>query len=293
MQSLAEAEGELENKIALIRSRNASGTVCTRRCRRSRAPQGTDRRNRDRRGRDLLRRRLAHGVLRPLAHRPRAGRRGRRRPRAGARRADRALGLGVAEFNDLAEGLRDAARSSSGASKERDEAERERARAASELETRSSASTRRASSVNATRRDSSVTLSSIGDAVIATDAKGRVTVINPVAQALTGWPSRRHRPSNRRRVRHPRRPHAPAQSEPVSRTHSAQRRDASLPGRAHRPGRPRDPDRRQRLPDSNRQRHVPRPGRRLSRHDGESATRSGNAWPRSSASRRRDARRSR
>src|SRR5262249_30779581 len=33
-----------------------------------------------------------------------------------------------------------------------------------------------------------VTLSSIGDGVIATDAEGRVTFISPVAQALTGWP---------------------------------------------------------------------------------------------------------
>jgi len=32
-----------------------------------------------------------------------------------------------------------------------------------------------------------VTLSSIGDAVITTDAHGRVTFLNPVAQALTGW----------------------------------------------------------------------------------------------------------
>jgi len=32
-----------------------------------------------------------------------------------------------------------------------------------------------------------VTLNSIGDAVIATDAKGRVTLLNPLAERLTGW----------------------------------------------------------------------------------------------------------
>jgi PAS domain S-box-containing protein len=33
-----------------------------------------------------------------------------------------------------------------------------------------------------------VTLSSIGDAVLATDSQGRVTLMNPVAASLTGWP---------------------------------------------------------------------------------------------------------
>jgi PAS domain S-box-containing protein len=41
--------------------------------------------------------------------------------------------------------------------------------------------------VRAQREWSRVTLSSIGDAVIVTDAQGRVTFLNPVAQDLTGW----------------------------------------------------------------------------------------------------------
>jgi PAS domain S-box-containing protein len=37
------------------------------------------------------------------------------------------------------------------------------------------------------REDLAVTLDSIGDAVLATDAQGRITRLNPVAQQLTGW----------------------------------------------------------------------------------------------------------
>jgi two-component system sensor histidine kinase/response regulator len=39
----------------------------------------------------------------------------------------------------------------------------------------------------ASRRQLAVTLGSIGDAVIATDARAHVTFLNPVAEALTGW----------------------------------------------------------------------------------------------------------
>src|SRR6185436_13255810 len=42
--------------------------------------------------------------------------------------------------------------------------------------------------LRASERRFAATLSSIGDAVIATDAQGRVTFMNPVAEALTGWP---------------------------------------------------------------------------------------------------------
>ena len=41
-----------------------------------------------------------------------------------------------------------------------------------------------------------VTLASIGDAVITTDAKANVTFLNPLAETLTGW-SLEPRPGNR------------------------------------------------------------------------------------------------
>ena len=43
------------------------------------------------------------------------------------------------------------------------------------------------------RRWLSAVLASIGDAVISTDAEGRVTFLNPTAEALTGW-SRKRKP---------------------------------------------------------------------------------------------------
>jgi PAS domain S-box-containing protein len=44
-----------------------------------------------------------------------------------------------------------------------------------------------AQAIERQREQLRVTLTSIGDAVIATDADGRVTLLNPVAEALTGW----------------------------------------------------------------------------------------------------------
>jgi PAS domain S-box-containing protein len=43
--------------------------------------------------------------------------------------------------------------------------------------------------VAASERRYAVTLGSIGDAVIATDTRARVTFLNPAAEALTGWPA--------------------------------------------------------------------------------------------------------
>jgi PAS domain S-box-containing protein len=48
---------------------------------------------------------------------------------------------------------------------------------------------RSAMSAQAQREQLHVTLSSIGDAVIATDVHGRITLMNAVAEALTGWDS--------------------------------------------------------------------------------------------------------
>ena len=47
---------------------------------------------------------------------------------------------------------------------------------------------RAAEAIRVERERLRVTLASIGDAVISTDAEGRVTFLNGVAEALTGWP---------------------------------------------------------------------------------------------------------
>jgi PAS domain S-box-containing protein len=50
------------------------------------------------------------------------------------------------------------------------------------------------------RRLLASTLSSIGDGVVATDPEGRVTFVNPVAEALTGWPAKLARGKHVREV---------------------------------------------------------------------------------------------
>ncbi|HET7221227.1 MAG TPA: ATP-binding protein [Vicinamibacterales bacterium] len=112
-------------------------------------------------------------------------------------RGERAAPMGstVAEFNDLAIGLRDAAAILDQRLRERDAAEAEHARATETL-AKTAADLERALIREQAARAAgernearlTVTLRSIGDAVIATDAQGRVTMVNPVAQALTGWP---------------------------------------------------------------------------------------------------------
>jgi PAS domain S-box-containing protein len=119
------------------------------------------------------------------------------RAQLAAARAARALARGepvsltqssVLEFNDLANGLTDAAAILERRLHERDQAEQERARAVERLEhaLAGEQAARAAGERNEARL--LVTVRSIGDAVITTDPEGLVTVLNPVAQALTGWP---------------------------------------------------------------------------------------------------------
>ncbi|MCC6534763.1 MAG: PAS domain S-box protein [Burkholderiales bacterium] len=87
----------------------------------------------------------------------------------------------LAELEELWQGLRDAQTMLEQRLRERDQADRERTRA---LEAERLA--REASEKDQIRL--AVTLSSIADGVVATDQAGNVTLLNEVAQALTGWP---------------------------------------------------------------------------------------------------------
>jgi PAS domain S-box-containing protein len=86
----------------------------------------------------------------------------------------------LAELDDLWRGLLDAQAILEQRLQERDTADRERAHALA-----AERSAREASEKDQARL--AVTLRSIGDAVIATDAAGRITMMNSVAQTLTGW----------------------------------------------------------------------------------------------------------
>jgi PAS domain S-box-containing protein len=93
----------------------------------------------------------------------------------------------VRELDELSRDLSDAEAILQARLRERDEAERARTQAAAEREQALLAE--RAARLAREQEEArlAVTLRSIGDAVISTDAAGRVTMLNPVAQGLTGW----------------------------------------------------------------------------------------------------------
>jgi PAS domain S-box-containing protein len=124
---------------------------------------------------------LAHLIVRALANASLAARALARGEPLPERRSP------ILEIEELYTGLRDAASILSRRLQERDQAEEARSRAAAEREQ----ALRAEQIANAAgARDQArlaVTLRSIGDAVIATDTDSIVTLLNPVAQALTGW----------------------------------------------------------------------------------------------------------
>ena len=65
-----------------------------------------------------------------------------------------------------------------------------RRRAERELESARAALETRTAELRQQREWFEVTLASIGDAVITTDLDARVTYLNPVAEAMTGWTTR-------------------------------------------------------------------------------------------------------
>src|SRR5581483_259642 len=93
----------------------------------------------------------------------------------------------VREVHRVAKSMNAAIDQRERAVRDRDAAQAARAEAARQRELALAAeqAARAASERNEARL--AVTLRSIGDAVIATDASGAVTIMNPVAQALTGW----------------------------------------------------------------------------------------------------------
>lgn len=93
----------------------------------------------------------------------------------------------IEELSQLAQGLSDARETLDARLRERNAAEEARAHAAEQREAalRAEEEARVAGAENEARL--AVTLNSIGDAVIATDVDGRITLLNRVAQSLTGW----------------------------------------------------------------------------------------------------------
>ncbi len=99
---------------------------------------------------------------------------------------------------------------------------------------------------------------SIGDAVIATDAEGRVTFMNGVAETLTGWAQGETKGRLLPDVFHTVDEHTrlPVENPALLALEQGRRRRAGKPHRADRPGRERAVDRRQRRALHGRQRRV-------------------------------------